>query len=33
MSTVQRFYDANAEREWARLTFDREPHHSLEFRE
>ena len=32
MSIVQRFYDANAEREWARLTFDREPHHTLEFR-
>jgi len=32
MSLVQRFYDANAEHEWARLTFEREPHHTLEFR-
>jgi len=32
MSLVRRFYDANAEREWARLTFEHEPHHSLEFR-
>ena len=32
MCTVQRFYDANAEREWARLTFDHEPQHWLEFR-
>ncbi len=32
MSTVQRFYDANAEREWARLTIEHEPHHWLEFR-
>ena len=32
MSTVQRFYDANAEREWARLAFEHEPHNWLEFR-
>ena len=32
MSLVQRFYDANAEHEWTRLTFEREPHHTLEFR-
>lgn len=32
MSVVQRFYDVNAEREWERLTFEREPHRWLEFR-
>lgn len=32
MSVVQSFYDANAEKEWARLTFEREPHRWLEFR-
>jgi S-adenosylmethionine-dependent methyltransferase len=31
MGAVQRFYDANAEREWARLTMEYEPHHWLEF--
>ena len=32
MSVIERFYDVNAEREWARLTFDREPQRWLEFR-
>ncbi len=32
MSMIERFYDANAEREWARLTLEREPHRWLEFR-
>jgi S-adenosylmethionine-dependent methyltransferase len=32
MNIVQSFYDANAEREWARLTLEREPHRWLEFR-
>ncbi len=32
MDTVQRFYDANAEGEWNRLAFEREPHRWLEFR-
>jgi SAM-dependent methyltransferase len=32
MDIVERFYDANAEREWARLTFEHEPHRWLEFR-
>jgi S-adenosylmethionine-dependent methyltransferase len=32
VSVVQRFYDTNAEKEWARLTFAREPHRWLEFR-
>ncbi len=32
MSGVQCFYDVNAEREWARLTFEHEPHRWLEFR-
>lgn len=32
MGIVERFYDANAEREWARLTFENEPHRWLEFR-
>jgi ubiquinone/menaquinone biosynthesis C-methylase UbiE len=32
MDEVQRFYDAHAEEEWARLTFEREPHRWLEFR-
>jgi S-adenosylmethionine-dependent methyltransferase len=31
MSIVERFYDANAEREWERLTFAYEPHRWLEF--
>jgi ubiquinone/menaquinone biosynthesis C-methylase UbiE len=31
MSIVERFYDANAEREWARLTFEHEPHRWLEY--
>jgi S-adenosylmethionine-dependent methyltransferase len=31
MSIVERFYDANAEREWERLTFEYEPHRWLEF--
>jgi SAM-dependent methyltransferase len=31
MSIVERFYDENAEREWERLTFEREPHRWLEF--
>ncbi len=31
MGIVERFYDANAEREWARLTFENEPHRWLEF--
>jgi 2-polyprenyl-3-methyl-5-hydroxy-6-metoxy-1,4-benzoquinol methylase len=32
VSTIQRFYDANAEKEWQRLSFERKPHHWLEFR-
>jgi S-adenosylmethionine-dependent methyltransferase len=32
MGVVERFYDANAEREWARLTMEYEPHRWLEFR-
>jgi S-adenosylmethionine-dependent methyltransferase len=32
VSVVQRFYDVNAEREWARLALEREPHRWLEFR-
>jgi ubiquinone/menaquinone biosynthesis C-methylase UbiE len=32
MSVVQRFYDEYAEREWARLTMEYEPHRWLEFR-
>lgn len=32
MEPVQRFYNANAEKEWNRLTFEREPHRWLEFR-
>ncbi|MEJ2737620.1 MAG: methyltransferase domain-containing protein [Anaerolineae bacterium] len=32
MSLVERFYDTNAEQEWARLTMDYEPHRWLEFR-
>jgi S-adenosylmethionine-dependent methyltransferase len=32
MSKIQRFYDANAEKEWVRLTFEREPYRWLEFR-
>jgi S-adenosylmethionine-dependent methyltransferase len=32
MSEVERFYDINTEREWVRLTFEREPHRWLEFR-
>jgi S-adenosylmethionine-dependent methyltransferase len=31
MGIVERFYDANAEREWDRLTFDREPHRWIEY--
>jgi SAM-dependent methyltransferase len=31
MGIVERFYDVNAEREWARLTFEHEPHRWLEF--
>ena len=31
MSTVQSFYDASTEREWARLTIENEPHRWLEF--
>lgn len=31
MSMVQRYYDANAGKEWARLTFEHEPHRWLEF--
>jgi S-adenosylmethionine-dependent methyltransferase len=31
MSIVQSFYDANAEQEWVRLAFEREPHRWLEF--
>lgn len=32
MSIVQRFYDANAEQEWARLTLEQDPFQWLEFR-
>jgi S-adenosylmethionine-dependent methyltransferase len=32
VSLVERFYDTNAEHEWARLTMDYEPHRWLEFR-
>ncbi len=32
VSVVQHFYDTNAEREWARLTMEHEPHRWLEFR-
>ncbi|NIV34660.1 MAG: class I SAM-dependent methyltransferase, partial [Anaerolineae bacterium] len=31
MGIVERFYDTNAEREWERLTFEREPHRWLEY--
>ena len=31
MNIVERFYDANAEREWERLAFEHEPHRWLEF--
>ena len=31
MGIVERFYDANAEREWERLTFEHEPHRWLEY--
>jgi SAM-dependent methyltransferase len=32
VSTIQRFYDVNAEREWQRLSFERKAHSWLEFR-
>jgi ubiquinone/menaquinone biosynthesis C-methylase UbiE len=32
MSVIERFYDLRAEQEWARLSFEHEPHHWLEFR-
>ena len=31
MGIVERFYDTNAEREWERLAFKREPHHWIEY--
>jgi hypothetical protein len=30
MNVVQQYYNANAEKEWERLTFERQPHRWLE---